>query len=179
MARRQTQEPAPPLPGAFRETFDSFYTRERESIVGLALVLSRSRAAAEDLAQEAFVQALIRWDQLQAYDDPGAWVRRVVANHAVSRFRRMTVEARAILRIGHSRGYTPDIADQVTSVWDEVVRLPKRQAQVIALRFVDGRSIEEISRILECSENTTKTHLMRAKKTLASRLDMERTNEDH
>lgn len=65
MARRQTKQPAPPLPGAFTETFDSFYTREWESIVGLALVLSRSRTAAEDLAQEAFVQALIRWDSIQ------------------------------------------------------------------------------------------------------------------
>lgn len=60
MARRQTQEPAPPLPGAFTETFDSFYTRgaalDRQNRPG---PLTRRRQPKPWLRP-----ALIRWDQL-------------------------------------------------------------------------------------------------------------------
>lgn len=46
--------------GVFRESFDSFYQRELTPVVGLAYVLSGSRAAAEDLAQEGFFAAYRR-----------------------------------------------------------------------------------------------------------------------
>ncbi len=45
-------------------------------------------------------------------------------------------------------------------------RGPERQAQAIALRYYDRSSVADIARILDCSENTVKTHLRRAKKTL-------------
>jgi RNA polymerase sigma-70 factor (ECF subfamily) len=161
-------------PRVFLEDFDAFYARERASVVGLAYVLSGSRAAAEDLAQEAFIKALRHWDRISDYDDPGAWVRRVVSNQAVSGYRRRSAEARALVRLG-GEPPVPDIAQEAALVWEEVRRLPRRQAQVIALRYLDGRRIEEVARILECSENTVKTHLMRAK-TGASRAAAEGAN---
>jgi len=46
-------------------------------VVALVYGLSGSRSAGEELAQEAFLAASRRWDEVSAYDDPGAWVRRV------------------------------------------------------------------------------------------------------
>ena len=68
----------------------------------------------------------------------------------------------------------PELTAESDHIWRAVRSLPKRQAQSIALRFVDGRSINEIAEILDCSENTVKTHLRRAKDTLARRLREER-----
>ena len=73
------------------ETFEDFYVREFAAIVGLAYALSGSRSGAEDLAQEAFLAAHRTWDRVGGYEEPGAWVRRVVANLAVSAFRRVGV----------------------------------------------------------------------------------------
>lgn len=157
----------------FRETFDVFYAREFRAVVGLAYVLSGSRSGAEDLAQEAFLAALRHWHRIAGYDDPGAWVRRVVAHRAVSRFRRRAAEARALLRLGEREYVVADLDEPAGAVWDAVRRLPARQAQVVALRFFDGRSIANIARILDCSENTVKTHLRRGKQTLARRLGEE------
>jgi DNA-directed RNA polymerase specialized sigma24 family protein len=78
------------------ETFDDFYAREFSAVVGLAYALSGSRTGAEDLAKEAFLAAHRGWDRVAAFDDTGAWVRRVVANLAVSAFRRRLSEAKAI-----------------------------------------------------------------------------------
>lgn len=164
---------------AFRESFEAFYRRERRSVVGLAYVLSGSRTGAEDLAQDAFLRALNAWDQVGTYDDPGAWVRRVVSNQAVSGFRRRTAEAKALLRIGGDRYQIPEISEDAVVVWAAVRRLPKRQAQAIALRYLEGRAIADIARILECSENTVNTHLKRAKETLNHQLQEEIRDEDH
>lgn len=78
------------------ETFEELYVREFGSIVALAYALSGSRAAAEDLAQEAFLAAHRNWETVADLDAPGAWVRRVVANLSVSAFRRGVAESKAI-----------------------------------------------------------------------------------
>jgi RNA polymerase sigma-70 factor (ECF subfamily) len=163
----------PRVPPAGEEDFETLYAREFRSVVGLAYALSGSRSGAEDLAQEAFVAAFRRWDEVSGFDDPGAWVRRVVANRAVSRFRRASAETRALLRLGRSDGREPEIDVEADALWAEVRRLARRQAQVIALHYVDQRTVPEISHILECSENTVKTHLQRARDTLARRLAKE------
>lgn len=159
--------------GVFRESFDSFYQRELAPVVGLAYVLSGSRSAAEDLAQEGFFAAYRQWDRIAGYDNPGAWVRRVVANRAVSAARRRKSELKGLLRLSRSSFEFMEIPAESAHVWEEVRRLPKRQAQVVALRYFDRQKIAEIAQILECSENTIKTHLSRAKQTLAKRLEQE------
>ncbi len=161
-----TQE-EPVIPAvSFQEDFESFYARERKPVVGLAFVLSGSRSGAEDLAQDAFLTAYKQWDTVGRYDNPGAWVRRVVANRSVSTIRRRTAEAKALVRIGGSSFVVPEMSSDAVATWAAVRRLPTRQAQAIALRYYDRSSIADIARILDCSQNTVKTHLQRAKKTL-------------
>lgn len=158
---------------AFRESFEGFYRRELDAVVGLAYVLSGSRSGAEDLAQEAFLAAYRNWSRVGSFDDPGAWVRRVVSNRAVSRFRRRRAEARALLRIHPPTFEILQLPQESRLLWEQVRRLPKRQAQVIALRYLDQQKISNIAGILHCTENTVKTHLLRAKNTLAERLGEE------
>ena len=158
---------------SFRESFDSFYQREVTAVVGLAFVLSGSRSGAEDLAQEGFLAAYRQWDRISSLDDPGAWVRRVVSNRSVSAFRRRTAEMKALLRLGQPSFELTEMPVESAHVWEKVRRLPKRQAQAIVLRYFDGQQISQIAQILECSENTVKTHLQRAKATLAQHLKQE------
>jgi len=158
---------------AFRESFGSFYERELNTVVGLAYVLSGSKVAAEDLAQDGFLAAYRHWDRITLYDSPGAWVRRVVANRAVSTARKRRSELKGLLRITRPSFVFMEVPEESAYVWDEVRRLPKRQTQVVVLRYFDGQRISEIAAILEVSENTVKTHLQRAKKTLAKRIEQE------
>ncbi len=51
--------------------------------------------------------------------------------------------------------------------------LPKRQAQAIALHYLEGQSVREISEIIECAPNTVKVHLHKGRKTLAAKLGVE------
>lgn len=167
------------IDAAFRESFEAFYGRELKPVIGLAFVLSGSRAGAEDLAQDAFINALRHWDRVGAYDDPGGWVRRVLVNRIRSGFRRRAAEVKALARL-RDRGFeVPELSAEAAETWAAVRRLPAKQAQVIALRYYDQRSIEDIARILDRSENTVKTHLQRAKRALALMLEEEETDNAH
>ncbi|MEA2023922.1 MAG: sigma-70 family RNA polymerase sigma factor [Actinomycetota bacterium] len=166
-----TQEEPAVTAAPFRMDFASFYERELRPVIGLAFVLSGSRSGAEDLAQDAFLKAYKQWETVGAYDNPGAWVRRVVSNNSVSVFRRGKAEAKALTRFAGSMYVVPDMSPDAMATWAAVRKLPNRQAQAIALRYYDRSSIADIARILKCSENTVKTHLQRAKQTLEAHLD--------
>lgn len=156
------------------EPFEAFYRREHRAIVGLAYVLSHSRLAAEDLAQEAFTAAFRRWEEVGRLDNPGAWVRRVVANRSVSRFRRRLAELRALTRqvAGPGPGRLPELEAEATELWAEVGRLSARQRQVVALHYLDGMTMSDIADMLGCSKETVNTHLRRARQILARRLSV-------
>jgi len=165
---------APPVKAV--ETFENFYERELRSVVGLAYALSGSRMAAEDLAQEAFLAAHKQWDRISRYEKPSAWVRRVVANMSVSMFRKKMTEAKAIAQMRPEQAYMPELPSEADDFWKVVRGLPKRQAQAIALHYLEGQSVREISEIIECSPNTVKVHLHKGRDRLARKLDQEKTS---
>ena len=148
--------------------FDAVYRAQWRPVVALVYGLSGSRAAAEELAQDAFVAAHRHWGRVGAYEDPGAWVRRVAVNLAVSSLRRRAAEARALGRLGGRRRPLPaELGPEDEAFWRAVRALPARQAQVVALRYVEDRPVAEIAAILECAEGTVKAHLHRARAALA------------
>ena len=164
---------SPTQPVRAREPFERFYEREYRSVVGLAYALSGSSSGSEDLAQEAFLTAHRNWDRIGAYDKPEAWVRRIVANLSVSRFRRAKAEAKALTRLGGMRSDTatlPALPAEAEEFWHAVRKLPNRQAQCVALHYLEDMAIVDIADILDCSPNTVQVHLHKARQTLAERL---------
>lgn len=156
------------------ESFESFYREEFKSVVGLAFALSGSRLGAEDLAQEAFIKAHERWNRISKYDKPGAWVRRIVANLAISGFRRRSAEKKALSRLaGRRQESIPELEPEDEEFWQMVRDLPRRQAQATALFYIEDRSVAEIAEILECSTSTAKVHLHRGRQALGAKLGLE------
>ncbi|MCI0542981.1 MAG: sigma-70 region 4 domain-containing protein [Actinobacteria bacterium] len=67
----------------------------------------------------------------------------------------------------------PDVTGEIDRIWAEVCRLPRRQAQVITLIYIEDMSLSEIADTLDVSKDTVNTHIRRARQTLASRLGLE------
>ena len=114
------------------EAFDVFFRREMPALVAFARSLSGS-AAADDIAQDAMIAAYRRWDVVGTLDVPVAWVCCACANRAVSTFRRRAVELRGLRRLLLQREPAEPLSDEHEEFWTHVRRLPRRQAQVIAL----------------------------------------------
>jgi len=156
------------------QRFEDFYVKEYTAVVGLAYALSGSRSGAEDLAQEAFLAAYSNWDRIAGYEQPGAWVRRVVANRSVSSFRRRAAEAKALARAAFGeRVEIPDLGASDPDFWSNVRALPRRQAQVIALFYLEDRPIADVAEVLEMSPGSVKRHLHDGRRSLARRLHEE------
>jgi RNA polymerase sigma-70 factor, ECF subfamily len=151
-------------------TFEGLYRQDFGRLVSLAHGLSGSRSAAEELVQEAFLAAHRRWDRVGRYADPSAWLRRVVVNRSVSAVRRRVAEGVALTRLGSRREIPDELPDQDEVVWRAVRKLPPRQAQVVALHYIDDRSVAEIAAILGLADGTVKATLHQARQSLARAL---------
>jgi len=157
-------------PSAVIGSFDTFYESQYRAVVRLAAALVGRWDIAEELAQDAFVALHARWHRVSEYRSPEHWLRRVVVNRSLSTLRRRKVEARLFVRLAgeHERDLRLPSPDR--DLWDLVAHLPRRQAQVVALTYVDGLTAIEVAAVLGCNENTVRTHLRRARATLAKQL---------
>ena len=154
--------------------FADWYRRDFHQVVSLVYVLSGSRWAAEELAQDAFLEAHRRWATVGAYDDPGAWVRRVAVNKTRSWGRRRGAEARAYAKhLVRTRELPSELPETADAFWAAVRSLPERQAQIVALHYHDDRPVDDIADLLGISAGSVKTQLHRARKSLVTRFDLE------
>jgi RNA polymerase sigma-70 factor (ECF subfamily) len=172
-SREQTEpvQTGTPLVGSNQvSSFDAFYLREMPSLILLARALTGS-ASAEDFAQDAMLTAYRHWGEVSEYASPVGWVRRVCANRSLSALRRRGVEARALLRIGPPPSHLDEPFAEVEEFWTEVRRLPRRQAQSVALYYLYDLSVAEIAETMECSVGSVKVHLSRGRATLAKHFD--------
>jgi RNA polymerase sigma-70 factor (ECF subfamily) len=155
-------------------SFTDFYDRNYRSVLALARAVTGSWNDAEDLTQEAFSATFRNWRTVAGYDEPLAFVRRVVMNRSVSRWRKLGNEARAMARLGArpARQDAGPVFDD--EFWSAVRSLPRRQAQVVTLFYVEDMSIEQIADVLDLVSGTVKTSLFRARQALAERLGGQR-----
>jgi RNA polymerase sigma factor (sigma-70 family) len=154
-----------------KDTFEEFYRLEFGHVRALARVLAGSTGS-DDVAQEAMLVAYRRWREVSTMTDPAMWVRRVCANLATSQLRRRTIEARALLRLGARATRPVALEEPEETFWSSVRTLPRRQAQVVALYYLYDLGVAEVAATLQMTDGTVKTHLSRARKTLAARLDI-------
>lgn len=150
--------------------FETFYQQQYRPVLGLAYVLVGEQGGAEDLTQEAFTKAHQKWDEVKSYENPQAWVRRVLVNQKISTFRRLESEQKAKTKLRLQRPPVIELSSRSEEVWASVRALPERQAQTIALRYWNDLTINQIAETLDCGAETVKTHLSRARATLAKNL---------
>ena len=161
---------APGLTVEVRPSFDDFYREHVTRVMALAVALSDRREIAEELVQEAFARAFRDWDRVGRYDDPGAWVRRVMINLSHSRWRRFRRETLANARAHAAMPRPVELTEPSAELWHAVRTLPQRQAATVALHYVEDLSIARIADLLGVAEGTTKSDLHRARKQLAREL---------
>lgn len=159
---------APPTPRA--SDFDGFYSAHYPGVVRLAYSLCGSMTIAEELAQEAFATAHGKWRRIATFDRPDLWVRRVVINRSLSYRRRQRSERNALERVSQRRVEPVEPALSDEELWTALRSLSRRQAEVLALVYMEDQSIADVAAILRLSEETVRTHLKRGRRELAARL---------
>ncbi|MET0901791.1 MAG: sigma-70 family RNA polymerase sigma factor [Acidimicrobiales bacterium] len=142
-------------------------------LLRLAMVLTGDRSAAEDLVQEAFVR-YHRQARPPALGAELAYLRRTVVNLSHGHHRRLRVvrSHRADPPgVGAAAEHDAVRRDAQQRVADAVRALPARQRDCTVLRFYAGLTDTEIADALDISPGSVKTHLHRARATLADLLE--------
>jgi RNA polymerase sigma factor (sigma-70 family) len=152
--------------------FDGFYRSEYSRIVRVMFGLTGRWPLAEELTQESMLSAHRNWERVRTLDRPDLWLRRVAVNRAISARRRLVAEVAALGRVRTaSISETPLPADE--TIWNEIRRLPRRQSAAMVLWAVEGLTHAEIGEALDCSADTARTHIRRARETLRRTLKSE------
>ena len=130
------------------------------------------RAAAEDIAQEAFLSALRALDRFDRRRPFGPWLHRIVVNRAIdwarARALRREIEAGADEPSGEDP--EPDLGLREELATALATLTPDRRA-VVVLRYVLGYTPGEIARLLELPRGTVNSRLRRALDSLAGGLE--------
>lgn len=148
----------------FGEWYSDTYRRVLASVV-LATGADRSRA--EDAVNDAFVSAYERWDRVRDFESPGGWVTKVAINNAKRSFR---LRHRKIREAHHSGSHSATNQEVDHDLWQLVQRLPRRQREALALRYVEDMSQVQVADYLGIAEGTAKASLSHARRNLRVQL---------
>ena len=149
-------EPVGPVVALPLAGFDEFVREMSLPLTRVAIASTRDPASAQDLVQDALLEAFRRWDEISVLDRPDLWVRRVLVNRSVDRARRMRRFA-AILPTLRSRAQTSPLGDTI-AYWDAVAELEPTRAKVVTLRSAGEYTTPEIAASLFVSPDTVETH---------------------
>lgn len=146
--------------------------RERHvELVRLALLVVGDLATAEDVVQDAFEQLHRRWHTLRRQSSALDYVRSTVLNRGRSVLRRRGVARRYEPRIATPASVEDRSAVEQRSVFLDAFRLlPRRQREVLALRYYLDLSVADTAAVLRLSEGTVRSTASRGLAALARSL---------
>jgi RNA polymerase sigma-70 factor (sigma-E family) len=136
-------------------------------MVRLAYGLTGDQGHAEDVAQAAFARAYASWSRVARTGDPDAYVRKIVINENLSRFRKRRVAENLVGIVPEGPGHsgTDEVSDS-EGLLRALRRLGPRQRAVIVLRYWMDMSEAQTAAALNCSVGTVKSQASRALATL-------------
>jgi RNA polymerase sigma-70 factor (ECF subfamily) len=155
---------------ALAETYSGLLFRVAYSVL-------RSRAEAEDVAQDVFVRILKRSPDLLTVRDLRVWLIRITWNLSIDRRRRIRPEqidedfAKSLVATNAPADEALGDAQRMKAVLRELEKLPRAERQVLLLSTVEELETPEVAKVLGRSESAVRALLFRARTRLRERLD--------
>ena len=159
--------------------FGDLVTKYQDRLFNSLIHVLGNEYDAQDITQDAFIQAFRRLDSFRGQSAFYTWLFRVARNLAISRLRgrRQTSSLHAAdgaLREieGHDEkpGQALESAESVAQLQRALAKLPEDQRAILVLREFDGLEYETIAEVLEIPVGTVRSRLHRARGQLKDEL---------
>jgi len=155
-----------------RKEFCRLFERTGRSLLGYALLLTDDRQESQDLVQEAFLRAWREWERVSTLDSPQAWLRRVIYNLAVNRWRRLGT------RRDHERLVAHEAVSEESDVGQlDVMRalqsLPIKQRQALMLVAIDDLTTAQAAHEMGAKESSVRVWVSRARASMERLLSLD------
>jgi RNA polymerase sigma-70 factor (ECF subfamily) len=157
--------------------FELLMRRHNERVYRAARAIVRDEREAEDVMQQAYVNAYTHLAQFNGNAQFSTWLTRIAVNEALSRVRRQDrfepfedESSNVTPFIAHDPAENPERQTFVRELrqlleW-AIDELPDGMREVFMLRDVEGLSTSEVAQCLGVSEDVVKTRLSRGRATL-------------
>ena len=157
----------------FAEIFNEFYPSLCRF---LECLLGGASGAAQDIAQESFMQLYRTGPESIVRDEVRFWLFRVARNFALNELARRSTRQRLLGKVVDAlRAETPSQAERLEAaerrrlVLNMLKHLPEHQRAALLLREQEEMSYSEIARVLNVSEGKVKVDIFRARTTMRER----------
>jgi len=159
---------------SIRSAQEELYKRYASKMLGVCMRYARDKAEAEDVLQESFIKV---FENLHNYRNEGSlegWVRRIIVHTAINSYKKnlKIISKDSDETSNLNININPDAVSAMTEkeLLKIINELPEPYKIVFNLFVIEGYSHKEISEITEIPENTSKSHLARARKMLQEKL---------
>jgi RNA polymerase sigma-70 factor (sigma-E family) len=157
------------------EALELLYAAHWRQLVRLGVLLVHDVGTAEEIVQDCFVAVHAKWNRLHDPDKALAYLRQSVVNRSRSHLRHLSVVRRHAEREVPREpvagaDHTAYDLDRRATVLEALRRLPRRQREVLALRYYLDLSEAEIADTLQISRGAVKSHASRGAAALRAAL---------
>jgi RNA polymerase sigma-70 factor (ECF subfamily) len=148
------------------------YKLYSKAMLNVAFRIVGNIAEAEDVLQEAFLDAFAKVKDFRQDTTFGLWLKQIVVNRAINLLRKRKLELIELESEMLENIADDDFEDeteiqyQAARVKEAIKELPEGYRLVISLYLLEGYDHEEIGQILNIAENTSRTQFLRAKRKL-------------
>lgn len=157
------------------------YRLYSKAMLNIAFRIVGNIGEAEDVLQEAFLDAFNKLKDFRQETTFGLWLKQIVVNRSINLLRKRKLEL-IELEGDHLENIPEEenedeeeVQYQVAMVKEAMKQLPDGYRVVLSLYLLEGYDHEEISQILNISENTSRTQFLRAKRKLIEILNRKGT----
>jgi RNA polymerase sigma-70 factor (ECF subfamily) len=166
--------------------FEQLFQQYHRGIFNAIYQMTHNDADAADLTQEVFVRAYRALPRLQTPEAFTSWLYRIAVNLSRNWLRdrgRVRIESLELPSDDGDEGSTREIADpsgdpagliqtraMQERVQEAIAGLSPDHRTVVTLHHLEGMSVEEIARVMDCSVGTVKSRLSRARDHLKRKL---------
>lgn len=143
------------------------YKQYCDGMFCVAMRFLKNADDAEDVLQESFIKAFQKIHQYEGEVSFGAWLKRIVVNKSIdflkSRKEKMVVLDEGYMHITEDEDWSVHDGITIEEVKEAIEKLPEKYKYVVMMFLVEGYDHREISQVLDLTETTCRTRLLRGK----------------
>lgn len=148
-----------------------------QDVWNYALFLTKNNEMANDISQEVFIKAFIKYSEFRKESSEKTWLLRITRNEALNQLKTAFLRKVTLMDVLSPKGSYPstekEVMDKfaVNQVWSIVVKLPRIYREVILLEAYYDLSDQEMANLLGISLGALKSRLRRARIRIENELE--------
>ncbi len=166
-----TTSAIPDEPSIEMPTFAETVEAHKAMVFSIAWHVLRDRSAAEELAQDVFLQLHCSWHSMKSREHIVFWLRKVATHRALDEVRKRNHRPETSLEETGEPTVLERMQDSLLSSYLErmIASLPDKQRAAIVLRYQEDMAPDEIAKVLDMNVSTVKTLITRGLDLLRSK----------